>query len=430
MDEFTRALKAIKENKLSSYNREITEIYNQIVILEDAGKVEELKSQIKSLGSPEEIFKSIVKMLNLQNITNVRMAIAKTMDVFNKIGMEIDTAFVESLIEAKIIELQATESKESATTRFPWVGRIRENCGFSFSDGFGKITFNDAVVAVAAINAKNSKFRPLILASEEEFSELLAYIKNHPDEMQGRQLNFVIAGFPHWISGALAMKDKKLNLFISDTFGAESTYAQNFVDIAQKHFHDAKIFVSSEKRQNTSKGCSVFAITDVRKLFKIKNLFELLEKKEMLVSESKNNNGGLVRYIKSPIRLLTSSQTSDLLLSIKEHPEYQANMPINKKGDTISKSILRNFDIEKRKGTTKFTNRTLEHKLEMLHRVIAEYLRQPEITDKKLQSSMDKFTFDEFKKGAKQWFAIQPPPPPTRNRAPPKTNISNGSGIA
>lgn len=205
------------------------------------------------------------------------------------------------------------------------------------------------------------------------------------------QEKFIIMG-AHWAAGEIEIQaNGEIKILLSDSHGdpvdCGDFYFQDTLKqiVSAEHFknNDIKIYYPVEKRQNSAKGCSIFALDDVRHFHTMErfmngeSLFSYFEQHEA----GKNRHPLETQYPAGkpitlaadkvlipchlPPQLLTTMQSSRAVSLINEHGNV-----VNKKGNTsldlLKKSVV--FNQRDQKNQYKRIDYKLDRMIERLQR--------------------------------------------------------------
>lgn len=249
---------------------------------------------------------------------------------------------------------------------------------YEFS-AFGRLNYQDALIACAAINSQRSSieydFAPVVLKLDEvnSFFNFLA----DTQQVANKNIKFLITG-DHWSAGEILIAENLVRIFFVDSYGNDSPSLRFVKDMAKDNFGDRIYFqYNSLRTQWSESSCHIFALDYLRKLCKVANIFAILPEPRLDIFEQE---------VELPINMLRSAQVTNLQSMVKQHNDYNPNMIIKHKPTpvAIDAAISLFFSDEIRKGKLKPTNRYLEHKLEKLRDKVVKYLSS---TDKRMQKN-------------------------------------------
>lgn len=247
-----------------------------------------------------------------------------------------------------------------------------------FINGFGQIEHDDGLLTFAQIAArKKYVFNPTLI-TKDELSDYLMMLKN--DYTRPVRERFVISGM-HWVSADIDIDQAgKVKILIIDSLGGQCD--PDFLGTVKGVFsgHSISVYFDATKRQNSEKGCSVFALDDVRHLFTAEQylkdegsnpikLFEYLEHSRG--EEKTTGTGAEEKALKTdiavsathlPLSLMRTMQSDSLVRSvIEKRSDSEKKRPVNKKGRTAIEEAERDF--QGSKTTDKKVNTRLKRKL-------------------------------------------------------------------
>lgn len=254
---------------------------------------------------------------------------------------------------------------------------------------FGSLGYQHALVIAAALNNKSksgTSFKPVIL----EYTEIISFLSKIKDNVNilNKKISFLVEEETHWFVGEILFTPAKVRLFIIDSLGprkAKYNYGFQFIQsFLWKHFAGRfSIQLSELVAQNSTGTCQMFAIDYLRKLNRMPESFALLPDPTHMEST-----------VALPITLMRTAQLSNLTEQIHEHAEYNPVQVINKKGQTIDEAIQSHLRPEDIKGSTRLSNRYLEHKHAMLFQKVIPYLN--ETTAEQRKHAQREFTMQGF----------------------------------
>lgn len=286
-----------------------------------------------------------------------------------------------------------------------------------FVEGFGNVSYEGGLLTCAQIaeNKKSSyNFNPIILKEVKEFEEFISFIAKNIDYFKNKSLKFAISG-SHWISGMIEFdQEGKMRILLMDSMGHEihedkepcivniGYETSEVIKIIKNNIKsDIKIYCPSEKRQNSMKGCSIFALDDLRRFYTIQ---ENLPKKYSSLFDFYEQNGTekqgklfldeeseLVTLLdcKLPAHFQKTTQSSKLIKATENNEEFK-QLP-NRHGKTPLDSIASSFEeIAGRK-----VNKKLDSKLEKHAVRNVRFLHDH--SDQDTKKMMKAFSFEGFK---------------------------------
>ncbi len=248
---------------------------------------------------------------------------------------------------------------------------------YKFHDSFGKIDYDGACLAVAAIAMSKtdpSTFQPIVLDDGNELEELLLHINNNFEYYQGKTLRFMITG-GHCVSGAIKADRPISKMVIFDSLGGDDNDKEHYIKIVSNSFtNNMQVYMPELQKQKTPKGCSVFALTDVRDSYKLND--------DELFSN---------QY---PLRMLRTTQYTPSINIIKQdvHYEDQLQKTLNKKGQTFEDSLIISPLGDPAKGKT--TNKRLDKKLRGISDKVFQLLKS--MPTHNIEAAKNQFTLQHF----------------------------------
>lgn len=143
------------------------------------------------------------------------------------------------------------------------------------------MTPEQAWLMIAARKANKPDFDgAVVFDSPKQFREFMATASNRLDNIEGKQINFVVAG-NHWLSGKLQLptKTSEAKLALMDPMGilekrndanqvvqyALLEASSSVIKSVQAYFPAARIYFTDQPRQFSASGCQVFALNSVFK---------------------------------------------------------------------------------------------------------------------------------------------------------------------
>lgn len=246
-----------------------------------------------------------------------------------------------------------------------------------FSCGRGRIDYEAGLTACASIAAtqKSSyKFDPTVLKNPDELKEYFKFISDNITSMNNQCYKFVLSGV-HWISGVIELKDGIPTILFVDSLGKEK-FNGNLAVIAKEAFsssQDIKIMVAEQARQTSQIGCSVFALDDVRKLFKVTEL-------------SSDLNPSMLRTTESTTRIKADKERAE--------KKEQYEKPVNARNQSFDDSFQENL---KPQGpdATKLINTRIDYKLSKLCEKVTRFVSGN--SDQEIQEAKHGFSLAGFK---------------------------------
>jgi hypothetical protein len=289
---------------------------------------------------------------------------------------------INAELRAELIKQQAEQIKE-------------------FRHGFGKITFVGGLLTCAQVSARKTyTFNPTILQEEEEdFKAYLEILKKEPGPLRER---FVIYGRFHWMCGDISIDEYgRAQIVFIDSLGYSLGYAyfsEKFQEFSNC-FPTGVIYFSAEKRQNSARGCSVFALDDVTHLF---TLEQYLDKKykstglfgylaDHIIKQDAQLSASPVLPCQLPLSLERTKQSSKFFQAISGREPMEQAQHVNKRGQNAELSAKEHFNLK----NEKLINDRLADKLQKMADHNASYLvnTQPEV----ISETKRQFTLEGFK---------------------------------
>jgi hypothetical protein len=273
----------------------------------------------------------------------------------------------------------------------------------AFCKGYGNIKYNDVLLSLAQRRQrKKYNFEPVVLGAGE-FDKFLAILSSADKPI--RQL-FVCTG-DHFISGEILIEaNGKAKIFVIDSLGTDYWVNSDelLVNFAVK-FPSHELFVSKEKRQNASEGCSVFALDDVAHLANLHITGPMNEQQSIWTylnseknsAETKNITAGghsaSVYVAQLPLSLTRTMQSARVFELIQQKNEIVRNSPVNKKMQTAEYSVHQFFK-KTTPGDDKPKNTRLDYKLSRMIEQNWAYLQHH--TESDVEEAMSHFTLAAF----------------------------------
>jgi hypothetical protein len=263
---------------------------------------------------------------------------------------------------------------------------------YQLKHGFGHISSNEYTAAkfvLASIKADKSTkydFSPTLLNKKD----WLIYLESVMTLKPPSQESFLIMG-SHWTAGRInAQVDGTFKIFLSDSMGIGGFSFNDMIHSKEAHSiiknRQVVFYYPIEVRQNSDKGCSIYALDDVRHFHTMEEymhgqtLFSYLESTEGKIEKKITDNIQL-KFCHLPDSLLRTQQSSKLLNSL--HDEV-----VNKQGEKAIDSARKGFFINP--DNQKLQNLRLNHKLQKMTERLERHI------SKILQSDDPNKSFDEF----------------------------------
>lgn len=289
--------------------------------------------------------------------------------------------------------------------------------------GFGRIKYEGGLLTALQVNKrkKSYKFNPTILnennVKSNEMREYIEALKNMNPPIRER---FVLAG-EHWICGDIEINEKgEVNVLLVDSLG-DIGEDHHIIEKFNENFSGKKLnfYVDKTVRQNSSSGCSVFALDDVRHLYTVEryipkvyknNLFKYLEgehqrlQKENSIEMQKKN----VKVTNLPLALVRTAQTSKLIKGkdgqrslIEQRTQEEQVAPVKKA--KLGSLITAKIDAEAGFETinSKLQNTRLNKKLNKMREYNIELMLSIE-DFKTFKAEMNQYSLNSFKKRAEK----------------------------
>lgn len=318
----------------------------------------------------------------------------------------------------KLAELEAVKNVYAYSRYMP-----------EYLGNLGKISYDGALLTVAQIAERKSdpqrnqsqsnmpyreqtyEFDPTILKGDQ-FENYLKLLKSTPPPIRER---FVLAGPTHWFSGEIRIHDAKVEILFLEPL-QDSTDPTEFVrpclEIFDNVFQDTAerhIYLELIMRQYSEKGCSVFALDDVRHLYTIdrylpepfKDLFEYLRhhgKNTFQIKHQRNPAKTIiVNEAQLPLAMMRTTQSTKLIAEpkgiIRSRSDIEQSTPVKKQrykgeqGLTAMGSVQKHFINDER---NKLINRRIEYKLKSMGEENKKYIEShsPEV----IENAMKQFT--------------------------------------
>lgn len=266
----------------------------------------------------------------------------------------------------------------------------------------GEIDVETAQFICAAIAIhKKYAFNPIVLEINEieRFAENLQ--QRHALSYQG-VIYFILMGV-HSISGCVDMRTEGTTVCLIDSFGYGDGLEQGFFTTSAytiKQFlffmPNAKLYFMQDSRQHARHGCSVYAIDDVRHLHTLDgylppsgNKCGLVPYLEVHSRPLVLENGETIYLASMPLSLLRTMQTRDLFAVMKARAD-EASLPVNKRGESSTESVLRLFNPAQ--GVKR--NQRINHKLAQFTHKALRLLQTHD--DSAIAALMNQLSLDAF----------------------------------
>lgn len=250
----------------------------------------------------------------------------------------------------------------------------------AFSCGRGRIDYDAGLVAIAAISFLKKKedieFNPTLLKGNYELKMYFEFIRDNLIHLGNKNFKFVVCDL-HWISGVVEIKNGKPCILFVDSRGENSVFLGNPKRIAKEVFYqndnsvESNIIVAVQERQSALMGCSVFALDDVRKLFKTTEMSQDLNQSMLRTTESLRK---IANYkMASPEKFKGSVNSRNLTFddSLNEH----LKLPVE--------------------GSKNMVNMRIDHKLKQLCEKVTCFVSDK--SDETIAVAKQDFTLEKFK---------------------------------
>jgi hypothetical protein len=264
-----------------------------------------------------------------------------------------------------------------------------------FAKGYGHIRYEDALLTLAQRRARKTYPFEAVVIRDRELDDFLSFLVSGPKPIE---TSFVISG-GHYVAGKVAIdRNGQAKIFIIDSLGPEIWHHDFLTNFAQQ-FPQHEIYIAKEKRQNSNKGCSVFALDDVAHLATLRieghlNLWDYLSSEK----KSENLSDTPIQHYCAPLPLsLTRTMQSTSLLRnvIPEKSESAQKFKINKKGQTTEESVTPFFQ-KTSPDDPKPKNTRIDYKLFQMTEQNWAFLVNYPVSE--VLQAMEYFTLDAWKK--------------------------------
>lgn len=270
------------------------------------------------------------------------------------------------------------------------------NAMSQYTHGLGKIDYQGGIVTCAQINKRKNYFTPTLVESFN-FNNYLKLIKSNKPPIRDR---FIITG-EHWMSGEIQINEKgEASILIIDSLGAGSLFKNDIINEIDTIIPNAKVYYSSEERQFTGKGCSVYAIDDARNLCKLnkfldkkyQTIFEYLDDhidKSVSPYKSSESSKLNVIYCKLPLKFQSMTTSRKLYETIESRGD-EKELPITSRGETAKQVADKDF-IE---VSGKKINDRLNRKFNRIGKMNATYLMDCKDINSQVKKDGYQFTLE------------------------------------
>jgi hypothetical protein len=296
----------------------------------------------------------------------------------------------------------------------------------AFVNGYGNIQQSDALLTLAQVRDRKKHkydYEPILLYVDKKKippkNDFLEFIKILNAAQKPIVKQFICYLGKHYVSGEITIAENgQAKIWMLDSLGANATSKfsttcchdeclQEFASVFPHH----EIFISQEIRQNTEKGCSVYALDDSAHLpqlhlgdqYSEKGIWGYLDdaatKPTAKITQLKGTPPVTVTICDTPLSLMRTMQSEDLLQITdpsKGDPrrsKEEQELIINKKGETAYTSALKKFRENPRSG--KNQNTRLDYKFEKMRDANWEFLANH--TPEELEKEMIFFNVDAFR---------------------------------
>jgi hypothetical protein len=316
--------------------------------------------------------------------------------------------------EIPLKSITPLETKEKATQLLEIK---KESWGFlhehmkAFVNGFGNISYPDALLTCAQIAARKKYFfQPTILGKPRETDTYFSALSHATFPIREK---FIITGGHFYPCDIIIDEKKHATLLITDSLSVEDqeTVTVNTLIAFKKYFPNSTIYLPAETRLKSIYGCSVFSLDDLQHLYTIEQylppeykkengLFDYLKahsEKEfaLKISPRKNIPPITVNPCQLPLALERTRQNENILKEVIPSRTRENKLPVNKRGETAMESTSKFFqEATNKKGEKKFHNKRLERQLKKIATYNANYIVNNSIQT--IEHSMQSFTLKAF----------------------------------
>ncbi len=276
---------------------------------------------------------------------------------------------------------------------------------------YGNITDAGIKLTMAQLASRKSHFNPTVISAQENFSDYLKFLKVGLQNAKLPIREIFIVGDPnfssgiHWTAGIIEVAEKnEINMLLIDSRGMElDSYC---IRAFAKEFPRGKWYRNIEPRQYQPKGCSIYAMDDVRHLFTVEkyikpnNIFDYLAAQPYPVNRITLAGIEMKQY---PCHLPLSferSRQSRLVETILNRRE-ENNLAINKK--EMMAEDCRKTDLRKING--KDQNRRIPYVYNKFLRRNMEFLEK--FGDEQAACKMMNFSLSAFEERMDKNIAFQ-----------------------
>lgn len=267
-----------------------------------------------------------------------------------------------------------------------------------------KRDYNDILLILSQYRSRKSyDYNPVLinLNNVDEFTNFLKFFSSAENILE---VKFICSG-NHCVSGIIKKKsNNEASMWLIDSLGCDiDSLEQGYlIKSFSEVFQTYNIYLPLEKRQNSHKGCFIFALDDLQHLYSLHlinniSIWDYLveSKNSKTVAFKKDENSFKQILVKScplPIQFLRTMQSKKLYEEINNRGEAEQSLIINKKGETTYQSSQKFFQLD---DLSKQNKRT-EHKFNTMIQHTIKYLLE---NDKKsVENDMKYFTLENFMK--------------------------------
>ncbi len=239
---------------------------------------------------------------------------------------------LDSIEKVQKDAIQALLSPPKATQQ------ILQRYMHEFTHGFGNITHEGILLSCAQIaTRKKYKFNPSVI-KPEEFANFLEDAKKL---LRPTRIHFILRD-SHCTTGIIEItQDGHANLLYIDPKGAandQMDFSKDQLTAFATAFPQNTIYYSREKRQNSGRGCTMYALDDVRHLFTTDaylqtDIFSHLKKQNKTPTKLRTTNVNIT-VCDLPLTLLRTKQSTSLFADITARSAEEQKQVVSKKGWT------------------------------------------------------------------------------------------------
>ncbi len=273
---------------------------------------------------------------------------------------------------------------------------------------YGHLTDAGLKLTMAQLASRKDRFNPTVISAKERFSDYLNTLKLGLCDSPRPVREVFIVGDPnftlgtHWVAGIIEVdSNNKEKMLLMDSIGDKlPSYC---VRLFAEEFPDGILYRNNEQRQYQPKGCSIYAIDDVRHAFTVEkylkqNIFDYFDaQKYPLRNFTLDNVPVQERYCHLPLSFQRSMQ-SKLEETIAARPEEERESVINRKemkAEDCRKKDLRKIDDENQ-------NRYIPYLFNKIFNRNVEFLEN--LSDDEAKLKMQDFSLENFQKRMLQQF--------------------------